>query len=130
MCIRDSDSICHGYELQKMSSSQGENTIITVNVISNVPTTIQNTNVLQSWSVFPNPASGTAFINYALVVPAKVSIDLYDVLGNQLYRVVNADLQTGEYNASFDTRKLGSGIYVLKIQAGDQVASQKIAVIN
>ena len=121
------DSICNSYQLQKLSA---ENTIITVNVIQNIPSTVENTNVLQSWSVFPNPAQGSAFINYTLLLPAKVSIDLYDVLGNKVYRVEKGDELTGEYNAYIDTRKLSSGIYVLQIHAGNQVATQKIAVIK
>ena len=112
-----------------MTSAAAENTMLTVNVIPDIPADVQNVNVLKSWSVFPNPVAGTAFINYILTFPAKVSIDLYDVLGKQVYHSVNADEQTGKYNAFIDTRKLSTGIYVLQIHADDQVASQKIAIV-
>jgi hypothetical protein len=121
------DSLCHSYELQKPSS---ENTIITVNVVPDIPVSVQNTNALQSWSVFPNPVQGTAFINYALAIPADVIIDLYDVLGNRVRHAVTSNEPAGEYNASMDLHKLSNGIYVLQIRAADQVVSQKIAVVN
>jgi hypothetical protein len=38
-------------------------------------------------------------------------------------------MQAGEYHAFIDTRKLGVE-FMLQIHAGDQVVSQKIAVIN
>ena len=85
---------------------------------------------LQSWSVFPNPAQGSAYINYTLAAPTQIRIELYDVLGKQVSCMMKGIQQTGEYTAHIDTRKLGDGIYVLQIHAGDQVASLKIAVVN
>ncbi|HYV91259.1 MAG TPA: MopE-related protein [Chitinophagales bacterium] len=98
--------------------------------IDEFPTNIQNTNVLQLWSVFPNPASGTSFINYTLSSASTISIDLYNVIGNKLQQLLNDDLPAGEHNSAFDTRKLANGVYVLQIRAGNLTASKKIVVIN
>jgi len=136
ICLTIHDSVgcvanyCNSYYLLKMSDAEAENTIVTVNVVADIPTAIQITDVLQSWSVFPNPASGNALINYSLSIPATISIDLYDVLGNRLWQVVKDDQQGGEHNSGFDTRKLSNGVYILQIRAGDQIASQKIVVMN
>jgi len=81
-------------------------------------------------SVFPNPTSGNSFITYTLSTPATVSIDLYDVLGNKLQQLVNGDQEQGEHNTTLDARKLANGVYVLQIRAGDQMAEQKIVVMN
>src|SRR6185295_14485930 len=124
------DSICIDYNIQKISR---ENTIVKVDVVDSIPsipTAIENTNVLQSWSVFPNPTSGNSFINYTLSTPANISIDLYDVLGNKLQQLVNSDQQEGEHNAALDTRKLASGVYLLQIRAGDQMAEQKVVFLR
>ena len=83
-----------------------------------------------SISVFPNPASGKSFINYTLAIPARVSIDVYDVLGNKLKQLINADEDAGEHIASFDASKLANGVYLLQIHAGNQMQSQKIVVMN
>jgi Secretion system C-terminal sorting domain len=83
-----------------------------------------------STMVFPNPTSGNSFITYTLSTPATVSIALYDVLGNKLQQLVNGDQQQGEHNATLDTDKLASGVYVLQIRAGDQMAEEKIVVMN
>src|SRR6185295_13892897 len=69
--------------------------------IDEFPTNIQNTNVLQLWSVFPNPASGTSFINYTLSSASTISIDLYNVIGNKLQQLLNDDLPAGEHNSAF-----------------------------
>ncbi|HYV91527.1 MAG TPA: T9SS type A sorting domain-containing protein [Chitinophagales bacterium] len=136
ICLTIHDSVgcvanyCNSYYLLKMSDAEAENTIVTVNVVAGIPTVIQITDVLQSWSVFPNPASGNALINYSLSIPATISIDLYDVLGNRLWQVVKDDQQAGEHNSAFDTRNLSNGVYVLQIRAGDQIASQKIVLLR
>ena len=114
------DSTCIYYDIQKLSA---ENTIVKVDVVDSipsVPTTIENPNVLQSWSVFPNPAAGNSFINYTLSTPATVSIALYDVLGNKLQQIVNGNQEQGEHNATIDAHKLSNGVYVLQIRAGEQ----------
>jgi hypothetical protein len=108
------------------------NTIITVDVVDSIPsipTTVQNTNVLQSWSVFPNPASGNVFVSYSLSTPATVSIEVYDVLGNKLEQKIR-DNEAGEYHSTIDIQKLPDGIYFVKIRAGDQMASEKMVVMN
>ncbi len=120
------DSICKGYDLLKMD---GANSIVTVNVIAEL-TTIPASEVLHSMFVFPNPVQGTAFIHYSITTATNVSINLYDVLGSHVYKVLDAEELAGEYNVSADTRKLESGMYVFKLQAGGQVATQKIAVIK
>jgi PKD repeat protein len=121
-----SDTLCHSYELQKPSSP---NEIITVNVIPNIPSALQNINILKAWSVFPNPAHNTISINYTLSTASKVVISLYNVLGNRMHYETNAE-QSGEQNKLIDISKLSNGIYVLQIQTGDQVVSRKIAVMN
>lgn len=124
-----SDSTCVGYELLK---SEQMNIIITVDVVDSIPdvaTTIQNTNVLQSWSVFPNPASENVFVNYTLSILATVNIEVYDVLGNRLRQIVN-DQEAGEYHSTIDVQKLPDGVYFLKIRAGDQRVSEKMVLLR
>ncbi len=68
-------------------------------------------------------------MNYTLSTPATVTIALYDVLGNKLQQLINADQEQGEHNAAFDARSLANGVYVLQIRAGEQMAEQKVVVM-
>src|SRR5258706_13283566 len=115
-----------------MSSAEQENKIVEFNVFDTfpIPTKIKNPNVLKSWSVFPNSTSGNSFINYTLSTPATVSIALYDVLGNKLQQLVNGEQEQGEHNATIDVHSTANGVYVLQIRAGEQMAEEKIVVMN
>ncbi|HYV91992.1 MAG TPA: T9SS type A sorting domain-containing protein [Chitinophagales bacterium] len=81
-------------------------------------------------SIFPNPTSATSLITYTLSTPASVTIDLYDVLGNKLQQIVNGNQKQGEHNATLDARKLVSGVYVLQVRAGEQMAEQKVVMMK
>jgi len=121
------DSACASYEIMKLEQM---NTVITVDVVDSIPdiaTVVQNTDVLQLWSVFPNPVSENVFINYSLSTSAKVSVEIYDVLGNRLQQMINSE-PAGEHHSEIDSQKLANGIYFLQIRAGDEIISQKIIV--
>lgn len=134
LTIQDSagcqSSFSNIYDIQKQEE---ENTIITVDVVDSIPgipTTVQNTEVLQSLSVFPNPASGNAFVSYSLSTPATVSIEVYDVLGNKLNQLSNNEQEQGQHTSTIDIRNLAHGIYFLQIWADHQTALQKMMVMN
>jgi hypothetical protein len=108
------------------------NLIITVDVVDSIPgaTAIPNSKVLQAVSVFPNPASQNVFVNYSLSTPARVWIGVFDVLGHQLEQLVSSNEEAGAFHSVIDTRTLSNGVYYLQIQAGDQMVSLKIVVLN
>jgi hypothetical protein len=92
-----------------------------------------------SYNVFPNPTNQIINIQLSLKLPAFVTIELYDVLGNKLQQIVNGNQEQGEHNATIDAHKLSNGVYVLQIRAGEQVvrrtpdsfgAEQKIVVMH
>jgi hypothetical protein len=125
-----SDSFCADYEILK---SESPNTIITVDVVDSlpgIPTTIENVNLLQSWSVFPNPVSGNVFVNYSLSSTVRVNIELFDVLGNKLLQLVNDSREAGQYRSNVDSRGLTNGIYFLQIHVGDEAVTTKVVVQN
>lgn len=66
---------------------------------------------------YPNPFNPSTSINFTLPIEAKVTLKVYDVLGNEVFQVVNDNLSAGQhlYPISFD--KLSSGIYIYTIEA-------------
>ena len=85
----------------------------------------------------PNPARKQATVRYAL--PEKqdsgsspeqrVTIQLYNVLGQQVQTVVNSP-QTGRHERTLDVSDLSSGVYFLRLQTGGEVRTQKLTVVQ
>ncbi len=66
---------------------------------------------------YPNPFNPSTKINYALKVDSKVTLKVFDVLGQQVATLLNENIAAGAHNVTFDASKLNSGVYLYKIEA-------------
>lgn len=66
---------------------------------------------------YPNPFNPTTTIEYALPVDARVTLEVYDVLGRRVAELVNGYVAAGYYAAEFDASTLASGVYLYRIKA-------------
>jgi hypothetical protein len=64
-------------------------------------------------STYPNPSSGTNVIRYRVEVPGQLRIVVYDAQGRLVTELVNKKQEAGVYSVEWDTRKLGSGSYII-----------------
>jgi len=81
-------------------------------------------------SVYPNPSRGISNIKYLISNTKYVTLTVYDIHGNEVRTLVNESQVAGEYSVWFDGAALPAGIYVYKIQAGDNVGTGKIVLIK
>ncbi len=66
---------------------------------------------------YPNPFNPSTTISYKLPESSHVTINVYDVLGNDINKLVNERQSAGEHNVLYDASRLSSGTYFLKINA-------------
>jgi len=66
---------------------------------------------------YPNPFNPSTKINYALKVDSKVSLKVFDILGQEVAALLNENIAAGAHNVTFDASKLNSGVYLYKIEA-------------
>ena len=84
---------------------------------------------------YPNPSNLGVWIPYALAGDAKVTIRIYNILG-QVVRTLDAGRKpAGRYLAYWDGRtddgkEVASGVYIYSLQAGDFFAARKMAVVK
>jgi hypothetical protein len=85
---------------------------------------IENT----AMKVAPNPVSGEAKVSFDLVRGENVVLNLFNLTGQVVrsYELGFCPYGNQEYN--MDTHNLPAGIYILKLQAGNQVQTCRIAV--
>ena len=68
---------------------------------------------------YPNPFNPTTKISYSLPTSRHVELSLYNMLGNEIYKLVDEQKNSGNYMIQFDGSKLSSGVYFYKLTAGD-----------
>ncbi len=66
---------------------------------------------------YPNPFNPSTKIAFRLAVDSKVSLKVFDVLGQEVANLVNSNLAAGAHNLDFDASTLNSGVYLYRIEA-------------
>ena len=79
---------------------------------------------------FPNPFNPSTTIKYQLPFESKVTLKIYDVLGNEISTLVNENQKAGNYTVNFDAKNLSTGFYIYKLQAGSFTQSKKMLLIK
>ncbi|MBA3705859.1 MAG: T9SS type A sorting domain-containing protein, partial [Bacteroidetes bacterium] len=102
--------------------------IIYLNVTTSDPTGIAKNSQDKELSIYPNPASGDAVIEYFLTQSGQVMISLYNVLGKEVMNIINEEQNTGTHKINMNTTQLSNGIYFVKIQADGEQLTQKFII--
>jgi hypothetical protein len=83
---------------------------------------------------YPNPFNPSTKINFSLAVDSKVSLKIFDVLGQEVVTLLNGQLAAGSQEVSFDASSLNSGVYFYRIDAsgvdGQKFSSTKKMILT
>ncbi len=84
---------------------------------------------------YPNPFNPTTTITYSLPRSADVQLDIYNILGRRVVRLVNEFQKAGEHTIQWNGRdrrgnEAASGIYFYRISADDRVQSKKMLLLK
>jgi len=84
------------------------------NGLTGIHNPIDNTGL--SLSNYPNPFKGTTTVDYKLPTDGKVTIQVYNSLGQVVKSLVNANQKAGDYSVQMDGNNLMPGIYIAKLR--------------
>ncbi|UCD39185.1 MAG: S8 family serine peptidase [Fidelibacterota bacterium] len=88
---------------------------------------------------YANPLSlstqGQTLIDYQLAEECEVTLVVYDILGREVKTLVQGRKPTGKYTADWNGhdnhgRRVSTGIYLYRLQAGDFIEIRKITVLK
>ena len=66
---------------------------------------------------YPNPFNPSTRIDFSLAVDSKVSLKVFNVLGQEVANLLNGNLAAGSHQLNFDASALNSGVYLYRIEA-------------
>ncbi|HEY3296393.1 MAG TPA: T9SS type A sorting domain-containing protein [bacterium] len=81
-------------------------------------------------AAYPNPFNASTNIRYSLPAAGYVRLAVYDVLGRHIADLVNSSVSAGEHRAMWNPVNVASGVYVVRLQAADQIAQQKVLLLK
>jgi hypothetical protein len=84
---------------------------------------------------YPNPFSPQTTIQYALAEDSRISLQIYGSLGQEVRVLADEHKDAGLHTIVWDGRndagrRVPSGTYFLRLEAGDYTATKKLSVIR
>lgn len=107
---------------------EGEGVLESSSVLAGRLTGIPEEYVL--YPPYPNPFNPTCKITYGLPEESRVTIKLYDIQGRLVMELLSGVQQAGYHSAQIDGASRASGIYFVKLEAGDFREVRKVLLIK
>lgn len=79
---------------------------------------------------YPNPFNSFTQINVRIPVAGLLGIKVFNIIGQEVSEIVNDYFTAGQYKFSFNANELSSGIYLLRMNIGDNYFSHKIILMK
>ena len=84
---------------------------------------------------YPNPFNPRTQISYELPLGLHVTLTVYNILGQKVTTLVDKEMSAGRYvaewnGASDSGRRVSSGVYLYKLEAGDFIKTRKMILVK
>ncbi len=79
---------------------------------------------------YPNPFNPSTTISFSVPQGSKVSLKIYNILGQEVANLVDDYRQAGNYSVQFNASKLASGVYFYRLQANDFAQTKKLLLLK
>jgi photosystem II stability/assembly factor-like uncharacterized protein len=79
---------------------------------------------------YPNPFNPSTRIRYSITDEGMVRLAVFNMLGQEVERLVSDMKQPGEYEAKFDGKNLPSGIYFYRLETGSHSVTKKMLLLR
>lgn len=80
--------------------------------------------------IYPNPFNPVASIEYRVSRSEIVTLKVYDILGSEIKTLVNKIHSPGNYEIKFNASELSSGVYMIRVTAGDYNTTKKVVLLK
>lgn len=79
---------------------------------------------------YPNPFNPTTKIDYELENDSFISIRIFNILGQEVRTLYNGIQSKGKHRVLFDASGLASGIYIYRMEYGNNVITRKMLLLQ
>lgn len=79
---------------------------------------------------YPNPFNPTTVIEFVLPKPDRVTLKVYNALGQEVATLVDGMKGAGIHTTKFDGSSLASGLYIYQLKTSDFTSTQKMLLVK
>lgn len=107
----------------------------TIKSFYDIPTSVKdNTPLIPLISTlypnYPNPFNPSTTISFSLDKSSRVTLDIFNPLGQRVVRLINEPLTPGFHKTSWNASGYPSGIYICALTAGDKTFYRKLILLK
>lgn len=98
-----------------------------------LPTSIHSSDLPTDFQLnqnYPNPFNPSTTISYVLPQSAHVTLEVYNIAGQHISTLVDAQRGEGQHIVTFDGSQLSSGTYIYRLHVGEFVQVRKLTLIK
>ena len=108
------------FEIIETIAANGNNFIDTVMIPS----------LITLGNAYPNPFNPSTTFDLQVAVAGHVSLNVYNLKGNIVGSLINDTVDPGNYNITWDASNLSSGVYLLRAETANSIATQKVTLVK
>ena len=109
--------------------------LFSFDIVLTVPNQKNSPLTFELYHNFPNPFNPTTTIKYDLPKTGNVILKIYNVIGQEIVKLVNETQTAGKKSIVWNGRdkfgkQLSSGVYIYRLEAGDYIKSRKMVLLK
>ena len=81
-------------------------------------------------AAYPTPFNPTTSLDLSLDSSGSVSVKIYNVVGQVVATLASGHMNAGYHTLTWDASNMASGMYFVKVEAGSNVAVQKMMLMK
>ncbi len=79
---------------------------------------------------YPNPFNPSTIISFSLPSDGFVYLKVFNLLGEEVKTLINEEKSKGNYNVTFNSADLPTGLYMYRLQSGKFVQTKKMLLLK
>ena len=81
-------------------------------------------------AAYPNPFNPVTTLSFELPIEAIVSLSIYNLQGREVSTLINGNIEAGYHSVVWNADNNSSGIYFVKMVAGEYINTQKLMLVK
>ena len=81
-------------------------------------------------AAYPNPFNPVTTLRFALPIGSDVTLSIYNLQGREVTTLISSNMDAGYHSAKWNANQYSSGIYFVKMIAGEYVSTQKLMLVK
>ena len=79
---------------------------------------------------YPNPFNPTTTLSFAIPIDSEVILSIYNLQGREVSTLIDGNMGAGYHSVVWDANSYASGVYFVKMVAGDYISTQKLMLVK